>query len=119
MKIFTAHTRPHTAPVLVREAFSWGALPFGPFWLLAHRAWIAGVLTLCLYIGLIFVPQPWRLVLALAVAWLLGLFGRDLLRWSLSRRGFVIAHVLAARDSDAALARLLDRRPDLINEALR
>ena len=34
MKIFTAHLHPRKPPVLVREAFSWGALLFGPLWLL-------------------------------------------------------------------------------------
>ena len=27
--------------LLVREGFAWGALFLGPFWLAAHRAWIA------------------------------------------------------------------------------
>nr|WP_283949613.1 DUF2628 domain-containing protein [Limobrevibacterium gyesilva] len=98
---------------MVREGFSWGALVFGPFWLLAHRAWIPGVLVLCAEIALAFTPGPSRLVLSLALAWLLGLCGRDLVRWSLERRGFLLAHVVAARDEDTALARLLARRPDL------
>ena len=124
MRVWTAHTRAHAAPVLVREAFSWGALLFGPFWLLAHRAWIAGVLLLCLWagfvlVGLALVPAPLRGVLMLALAWLQGLCGRDLLRWSLARRGFLLAHVVAARNRDDALARLLERRPDLVGEALR
>jgi hypothetical protein len=42
-----------------------------------------------------------------------GLFGNDMRRWSLERRGFACAHVIAARDEDGALVRLLDRRPDL------
>jgi hypothetical protein len=119
VKVWTAHTSAHAAPVLVREGFSWGAALFGPFWLLAHRAWIAGVLVLCLWVGVALVPPPLRGVLELALAWLLGLCGRDLLRWSLARRGYLLAHVVAARNRDDALARLLDRRPDLISEALR
>jgi hypothetical protein len=42
-----------------------------------------------------------------------GLFGNDLWRWSLERRGYTLAHVVAAADSDSALLRLLQRRPDL------
>jgi hypothetical protein len=118
--VWTAHTRPHRAPVLVREAFSWGALVFGPLWLLAHRAWIAGVLLLCLGIAVaVLVPPATGVPLLLAIAWAQGLYGRDLVRWSLARRGFLLAHVIAARDADAALARLLDRRPDLIADAVR
>ena len=47
MRIYTARTCPRRPPALVPEGFSWGALVFGPLWLLAHRAWIAGVLALC------------------------------------------------------------------------
>ncbi len=64
-------------------------------------------------------PQEWRAALGLALAVLLGLFGHDLRRWSLARRGFLLAHVVAARDQDEAMARLLAARPDLIETAVR
>jgi Protein of unknown function (DUF2628) len=119
MRIYTAHTRAGSPPVLVREGFSWGAFFFGPLWLLAHRAWIAGVLALCVWIGLgILVPHGAAAAVALALHWALGLFGRDLWRWSLARAGYLLVHVIAARDEDSALARLLERRPDLIGDAL-
>ncbi len=119
MRIYTAHTLPRRPPVLVREGFSWGALIFGPFWLLAHRAWIAGVLALCAGILIAALAKgDLATELLLALAWLLGLFGQDLRRWSLSRRGFTLVHVVAARDQDSALARLLERRPDLLADAL-
>ncbi len=60
----------------------------------------------------------WPLLLALALGWAQGLFGHDLVRWSLARRGFLLAHVVAGRDGDEALARLLGNRPDLIESAL-
>jgi hypothetical protein len=41
-----------------------------------------------------------------------------MVRWSLARRGFLLAHVLAARTEDEALARLLDRRPDLLGDLM-
>ena len=41
------------------------------------------------------------------------MLGRDILRWSLDRRGYTLAHVLAARDEEAALARLLTYRPEI------
>ena len=44
---------------------------------------------------------------------LLGLSGHDLRRWSLDHRGYLLAQVVAARSEMEALARLLDRRPDL------
>ncbi|MGH7042721.1 MAG: DUF2628 domain-containing protein [Acetobacteraceae bacterium] len=114
MRIFTTHLRPGGTPVLVREGFAWGALLFGGFWLLARRAWIAGALALAaavLIASLIHGPARGVLEAGLAVG--LGLTGRDLVRSSLGRRGYRLAHVVAARDADAALARLLDVRPEL------
>ena len=112
MKYFTAQLAPGRAPVLIREGFSWGAFLFGPFWLLAHRAWIPGVVALLLFTlacGVRGAAGPLLGVLAAGA----GVWGRDLLRWSWERRGYHLAHVLAARNADAALARLLTARPDL------
>jgi hypothetical protein len=118
VRIYTAHTSGNAAPLLVREGFSWGAFLFGPFWLLAQRAWIPGLLVLCADFAVLLTPAPVRGVLTLAAAWAAGLFGRDLVRWSLGRRGYDFVHVIAAPDDDAAMARLLARRPDLIMDAL-
>ncbi len=114
MKVWTAHLHPARPPVLVHEGWSWGAALFGPFWLLAHRAWVPGAIVLAIVVVLnLLVPQGLRGLLVLGFFLLLGLLGRDLLRWSLARRGYALAHVVAARDGDAAFARLLDARPDL------
>ena len=119
MRVYTAHLRADAAPVLVREGFAWGALIFGPFWLMAHRAWIAGVLALCGFVLIAALPGlPARWLFGLVLAWALGLWGNDLRRWSLTARGYLLAHVVAAPDGDAAMARLLDRRPDLTAAAL-
>lgn len=114
MRIYTAHLRADRPPVLVAEGFSCGALVFGGIWLLLHRAWIAGVLAIAasVLIGLV-TPPAMRIVLELGVAILLGLVGRDLVRWSLSRRGYLAAHVVAARNAEQALGRLVTERPDL------
>ena len=120
MRIFTAHTRPHSAPVLLREGFSWAAFFFGPLWLLTHCAWIAAVLAFCAYLLIAVLPlHGFNPLVSFGLAWLLGLSGQDIRRWSLERRGFGLAHVVAAPNRDAALARLLDRRPDLVAEAVR
>jgi hypothetical protein len=119
MKTWTVHLRAGTAPVLVPETFCWTALLLGPLWLLAHRAWIAAVLVLCAETAALAAAHgTLRLMLALAILWSLGLFGQDLRRWSLGRRGFVLSHVVAAATGDAATARLLDLRPELAREAL-
>ncbi len=114
MKVWTAHLHPARPPVLIHEGWSWGAALFGPFWLLAHRAWVPGVIVLAVVIILnLLVPNSLRGLLVLGFFLLLGLLGRDLLRWSLARRGYALAHVVTAQDDDAAFARLLDARPDL------
>ena len=114
MRLYTAHLRDNRAPVLVREGFAWGALFFGPIWFAIHRAWIAAVIALALAVLIVVLaPGAAKPVLILALAVLQGMFGNDLCRAALARRRFVLAHVVAARDRDAALARLLARRPDL------
>ena len=114
MKVWTAHLHPARPPVLVHEGWSWGAAVFGPFWLLANRAWVPGMIMLAVVVILnLLVTQGLRGLLILGFFLLLGLLGRDMLRWSLARRGYALAHVVAARDGDAAFARLLDARPDL------
>ncbi len=120
MRLFTAHTRLHSAPVLVREGFSWGAAIFGPLWFALRGAWVVAALTLLAAVAASLTHGRWPLLLALALAlgWVQGLFANDLVRWSLARRGFLLAHVVAGRDGDEALARLLGRRPDLIETAL-
>jgi hypothetical protein len=115
VRTYTAHLKPGRAPVLVREGWSWGAFLFGPLWLLAHRAWVPAALASVLAVALV-AATPDRLhpPLLFGFALLLGLLGRDLVRWSLARRGYGLAHVLAARDEDGAFARLLAARADLV-----
>ena len=120
MKVFTVHLRARAAPVLLREGFSWGAALFGPLWLGTRGAWIPAAFALLAWAVLAVLPFDLggRVVLALGLAWAQGLWGRDAVRWSLDRRDFVTAHVVAAADEDAAFACLLERRPDLAARAL-
>lgn len=118
MRVYTAHLHDSRMPRLVREGFSLGAFLFGPLWLFAHRAWIAGIIGLAILIGLMRLAA-WMpgssipLVLLLGHAALMGWNGRDLCRWSLTRRGYTQRYVVAGRDADAAYARLLARDPSL------
>ena len=127
MRIWTVHlprgsatpARATRAPVLVREGFAWGAFLFALPWLLLHRMWIEAVA----YLGLVlllaaFVPEAAALPVALALQFLVGALAQDLRRAALARRGRPAAHVVAAADQDAALARLLDARPDLARAVL-
>ena len=127
MRIWTVHlprgaaaaARVSRTPVLVREGFAWGAFLFALPWLLLHRLWLEALA----YVGAVlllaaFLPQPAALPVALALHFLLGAHAQDLRRAALARRGRPAAHVVAAADEDAALARLLDARPDLARAVL-
>ncbi len=118
MTTYTAHIRADRKLVLVKEAFAWGAFLFGPLWLLAHRAWIAAIVSLVVFALPFAVRPPLRGMLIFALMLLMGLIGRDLVRWSLGRRGFALAHVVAGRNADDAYLRLLDQVPDLTETRL-
>ena len=113
MNTYTAHLAPGTEPILVKEGFSWGALIFGPLWFTTHRAWLAAIIHLALIVLLarLLPPRLGPVLIGLALA--AGVFARDILRWTLDRRGYTLAHVLAARDEETALGRLLTFRPEL------
>ncbi|MGD0108175.1 MAG: DUF2628 domain-containing protein [Rhodopila sp.] len=114
MKIYTALLKADAEPALVREGFCWGGLILGPFWLAAHRAWIAAAVSLAGYVLTATVaPEPAGGILAAGLALILGLTGNDLRCWALEHRGYLLVHVLAARDRDEAWMRLLTYRPDL------
>ena len=116
MTFYTAHLKPDAEPVLVKEGFSWGALVFGPLWLAAHRAWMAAAFALASYVLIaVLIPAPASRILVLGLAVLVGLTGRDLCRWTLQQRGYLLTHVVAARDPEDALLRLMTHRPDLAN----
>jgi hypothetical protein len=109
----TAGRPPRRAPVLVREGFSWGAFLFGPFWLLAHRLWLAALLWLAVPVAAVLLAPFGGALLLPAAQFLLGCHARDLQRRALARRGYAQEHVVAERDEDRALARLCAARPDL------
>ncbi|MDB5373292.1 MAG: hypothetical protein JWP04_1934 [Belnapia sp.] len=128
MRVWTVHTPPEVSrlpraaslesrlrlPVLVREGFAWAAFLFGPLWLLRHRLWLATVIhlaTLAILVAL--VPGLALLPAVLALQVLLGAEAQDLRRHALARRGFAHSHVVAERDADRALARVLELAPVL------
>ncbi len=119
MRFWTAHLRQDATPILIPERFSPMAALFGPFWLLAHGAWIPALLSLAaVLLFAVLVPMPSLALLEPAHALVLGLFGHDLRRWSMERRGYFLAHVITARSEAEALGRLLSERPHLIERFL-
>ena len=114
MRSYTAHLKPDCPPVVLLEGWSWGAAVFGPFWLLLHRTWIPAVLFgAAALLVIVLAPPGLGGLIGLGFGVLAGLLGRDAVRWSLERRGYRLTHVMAARDADGALARLLHARADL------
>jgi hypothetical protein len=114
VKIYTALLKANAEPMLVREGFAWGAAIFGPFWLAAHRAWIAAAISLAAYVLIAaLAPRPTVAILSAGVAAILGLTGHDLRRWALEHRGYLLVHVLMANNIDEAFVRLLTSRPEL------
>ena len=128
MRVWTVHTPPEAQglaraagvearlrlPVLVPEGFSWPAFLFGLPWLLWHRLWLAtviylaGMAVLAAVLPLAGLPPAAVAVALLAVQLLLGFHAQDIRRAGLARRRFAAAHVVAERDADRALARVLD-----------
>lgn len=107
-------------PVLIPEGFSWAALLFGPFWLLAHRLWLEAALLLgvVLLAGLL-LPMALALPALAVIQILLGLHAQDLRRGALVRQGRPAITLVAEHNADRALARLLDARPDLLAPPVR
>ncbi len=116
MKTWTAHTAQGRPPALIPEGFSFWAFIFGPFWLAAHGAWIFAGLVLAINIAVALLAPPGVLLIC-SIA--IGVFGQDLRRVALEWRGFSLAHVIAASSADGALGRLLQARPDLVEDAVK
>lgn len=119
MKVWTAHEKLHASPILVREGFSFGALFFGPIWLMAWGAWIPAAAVFLLSILLVALTHPpASVVLILGLAFLVGFSGRDLVRWSVTRRGYLESTIITGRNEYEARARLFSARPDLVERSM-
>ena len=117
MKIYSSHLKQGAVPVMVAEGFSWGAALLGGLWLLWQRAWVPAVLLLLLDLlaDRVLGTKWYAGAMLLGLAILQGMFGRDILRWWLSVLGYTHGPTVAATGGpDAALARLLTERPELM-----
>ncbi|WP_051212240.1 DUF2628 domain-containing protein [Rubritepida flocculans] len=104
---------PAEAARLIPEGFSWLAFLFGPLWLAAHRCWAAALGAFLLTLFALVLPAPLDGPALLGLHLLLGLHSHDLRRWTLTRRGWRLAHVVLASGEEAALARALAAEPRL------
>ena len=100
--------------VLVRDGFCWGAFVFPPIWLCMRGLWLelaVYVLALTILIALSnFVGLDLGAALCVLVAlnFLIGLEGKELLRWKLSRAGFHTVAVVQAESLEAAERRFFE-----------
>ena len=123
MAIYTVHEPPSrigaAAPdperyVFVRDGFSFWAFVFGPLWMLRHRMWLVLLLTIVVSLALdaairfagasAFVIGCVGFLLSL----LIGLEASSLRRFTLQRRGWRYAGVVAGEDREAAERRFFD-----------
>lgn len=87
--------------ILVRDGFSFAAFVFTGFWLLFHRAFLAGVAVLAGSFVLGLILDAWSAApfvtvgSQLLVSLLVGLEGASLRRWTLARRGWPVVDVVS------------------------
>jgi hypothetical protein len=86
----------------VRDGFSWAAFLIPLVWLLWHRMWLVLVLWIAVVVlvqwGASLLGAPAPLIAAVATALLMGFEASSLRRWTLERRRFRFAGVVAGAD---------------------
>jgi hypothetical protein len=120
MRVYTVHggqtggDEAATPLVLVREGFSWPALLLPFLWLAWHGLWLAAALCLAVLVGIgALAPEFVSGPATLAVHVLIGAHAQDLRRRRLRRRGQPLTGIVAERDRERAMVRLLAERPEL------
>ncbi|HJZ31826.1 MAG TPA: DUF2628 domain-containing protein [Hyphomicrobiaceae bacterium] len=103
MQTYTVHEPPNPPPdrvdraerlVFIKEGFSWGALLFGPLWLLVHRLWwplLAYIVADAAIEGArmaAIVDPRWPALGLVALNLMIAFEGDTLRRWALERRGW-------------------------------
>ena len=121
MAIYTVHVEAGDTSAanarFIREGFSWGALIFGPLWLLAHRLWLAFLV--CCLVLILNASLAYHLHLDNGAAMLLStlssvyiaLEGNQLRRKNMERRGWPMVDIVSAEHSEAAEALFYSRWP--------
>jgi hypothetical protein len=115
MAVYTVHQPPlgkgANAPdparfAFVRDGFYVWGFVLSVLWMLRHRLWLVAVLfvagSILLDTGLRYagVTSGWRMLVFLAIAFLVGLEGATLRRWTLARRGYSNVGVVVADNQD-------------------
>jgi hypothetical protein len=123
MPTFTVHAPPSKKGeatteaerfVFVRDGFHVWAFVLAPFWLLAHRLWLAllGYLVVSVVLGLVLVllgvSAQVQLPASLLIALLVGFEAATLWRWTLTRRGCKTLGFVVGEDRDIAEQRFYE-----------
>ncbi len=110
----------------VREGFSVLAFLFTFLWLWVQRAWLAGLavlgvfLLLMLFQKMLGVPEYLFVALQIVISMGIGIFGRDLQRAALARRGFTETGVATGESLEEAEMRYFGKRvSQLVERAAR
>ena len=115
MRIYSVHRRSRGVleePQLraVKEGFCWPGLFFGPLWAAWRGDWAVAAGILAIFAAAVLPGALWlSLPLLLLAAFAAGFEGNDLARWSLRRRGFTEAALVAGRNAADAETRFLAR----------
>lgn len=123
MKTFTVHEPPESpidrldraeALVLVREGMSWGALLFGPLWMIACSLWwpLVGYLIMVgaieLAVGQLGLDQRIGMAAVLGLGLIVALEADTLQRWSLRRAGWREVGSVVGRDREECERRFIE-----------
>jgi hypothetical protein len=130
MRVYTVHMRrpaldPEQDISLVKEGFSWPAFFFSFVWALWRRLSVvaAGLFAAEMAVtGVISLLEGdlWtQTALSLGFAVLVGMFGNDLERRTLFRRGYLEVAVVTGSGIDAAERRFWEQRPHLAADLVR
>lgn len=123
MLVFTVH-EPPAAPadkldraeqiVFVREGFSFYGLLLGPLWLLFNGFWLAALIAITASAVLIVLliamgaGTPWIVAVIAAAHLVVGFEGRNIERWTLSRRGWSMLGAVSGRDVEECERRFFE-----------
>jgi hypothetical protein len=119
MRVFTAYEKPGPAGqgsdadvILVQEGGSVRAMLFPLIWPLFHGMWVVLAAQALMIAALVMIPGLLpgtgliAVVVAAALAVVMGLHANDLRRWTLRQRGFVFSGIVAGQDVAEAERRL-------------
>ncbi|MGE0627313.1 MAG: DUF2628 domain-containing protein [Hyphomicrobiaceae bacterium] len=115
MIVYTVHEPPDppadkldraASLVFVRDRFSWGALLFGPLWLLASRFWLAFAAYLLAAVLIVVavmaagIGAGWIALLLCSLHLIIGFEAASIERWTLERKGWHMLGVVTGRSAE-------------------